>query len=158
VLQFAFGAFETDATDPYLPHNFEHNTVVYTGTHDNDTTASWYKTASEQERTNVRHYLDLDGVTAARNKDKMGRLIAEKLVRLAYSSVANTAIVPLQDLLGLGGEGRMNLPGRPGGNWQWRYNSDDLTDELGARLRDITILFARYVPPTDRPLKGQGNI
>ena len=153
VLQFAFGAFETDATDPYLPHNFDHNTVVYTGTHDNDTTAGWYNTASEQEQVNVRHYLDLDD-----RSDVTGQLIAEKLVRLAFSSVANTAIVPLPDLLGLGNEARMNLPGRASGNWGWRYKAGSITDEIRAHLRDMTILFARYLPPRDRPLKGQGNI
>jgi 4-alpha-glucanotransferase len=155
VLQFAFGAFETDATDPYLPHNFEHNTAVYTGTHDNDTTASWFETASELERKNVAHYLDLDGVP---KRALTGKLIASKLVRLAFSSVANTAIVPLQDLLGLGTEARMNWPGKPSGNWQWRYKAGDLSDELAAELYDMTVLFARYVPPTDRPLKGQGNV
>jgi 4-alpha-glucanotransferase len=153
VLQFAFGAFETDATDPYLPHNFEHNTVVYTGTHDNDTTAGWYDTASEQERVNVRHYLDLDD-----RDDVMGRLIAWKLTRLAFGSVANLAIVPLQDLLGLGSEARMNRPGRADGNWTWRFIADALSDELRTELRDMSILFARYIPPRDRPLKGQGNI
>ncbi len=155
VLQFAFGAFETDATDPYLPHNFAHNTVVYTGTHDNDTTASWYRTASEKEKSNALHYLDLDDHS---DQVDMGPVVAWKLVRLAFSSVANTAIVPLQDLLGIGNEARMNLPGRPGGNWQWRYDPASLSNELRAALLDITVLFARYVPPTDRPLKGQGNI
>ena len=159
VLQFAFGAFETDATDPYLPHNFVRNTVVYTGTHDNDTTVSWYRTASEQEKANVKHYLDLDAPAYQQlDEDSMARLVTWKLVRQAFSSVADTAIVPLQDLLGLGNEARMNLPGRPSGNWQWRYDASALTDELRASLRDITVLFARYVPPTDRPLKGQGNI
>jgi 4-alpha-glucanotransferase len=153
VLQFAFGAFETDATDPYLPHNFEHNTVVYTGTHDNDTTAGWYATGSEQEQINVRHYLDLDD-----RKDVPASLIAEKLVRQAYASVANLAIVPLQDLLGLGSEARMNRPGRAEGNWTWRYAPDAISADRRAALRDMTILFARYVPPRDKPLKGQGNI
>ncbi len=153
VLQFAFGAFETDATDPYLPHNFDNNTVVYTGTHDNDTTVGWYVTASEHEQRNVRHYLELD------NRDDVdGALIGHKLVRLAYGSVANTAIVPLPDLLGLGGAARMNRPGRADGNWSWRYDPSSLTAELRAGLRDMTILFARYLPPRDRPLKGQGNI
>lgn len=157
VLQFAFGAFETDATDPYLPHNFEHNTAVYTGTHDNDTTASWYRTASEQERANVLHYLDLDYLRGS-DEGTMGRLIAWKLVRLAFGSVADIAIVPLQDLLGSGHEARMNWPGRASGNWSWRYEPGALSEDVAGALRDITILFARYVPPTDRPLKGQGNI
>jgi 4-alpha-glucanotransferase len=68
------------------------------------------------------------------------------------------AIVPLSDLLELGNEARMNQPGRPGGNWQWRFEAGAITEEVSAHLRDITILFARYVPPTDRPLQGQGNI
>lgn len=155
VVQFAFGAFETDATDPYLPHNFERNTVAYTGTHDNDTTAGWYNTASERERVNVKHYLDLDNVP---DDVRTGPLVAWKMVRLVFSSVADTAIVPLQDLLGLGSEARMNWPGKLGGNWAWRYDANALTLELQAALRDITILFARYVPPTDKPLKGQGNM
>ena len=155
VLQFAFGAFETDATDPYLPHNYEHNTVVYTGTHDNDTTVGWYNTASGQEKSNVKHYLDIDDIP---DNEEAGQVVVSKLVRLALSSVANTAIVPLQDVLGMSTEARMNWPGRAGGNWNWRYRTDDLSDALRATLRDITILFARYVPPTDRPLKGQGNI
>jgi 4-alpha-glucanotransferase len=155
VLQFAFGAFETDATDPYLPHNFEHNTAVYTGTHDNDTTPAWYRTASKMERTNVRHYLDLDDLPE--NEDT-GRIIASKLVRLAYSSVADIAIVPLQDLLGAGHEARMNWPGKASGNWSWRYAPGALTKDVQEALRDITILYARYIPPRAKPLKGQGNI
>lgn len=141
VLQFAFGAFETDATDPYLPHNFVPETVVYTGTHDNDTTASWYATASTKEKENLMAYLDLglpESVTPGQ--------VAWKMVRLAWSSVAGLAIVPLQDLLGLGNEGRMNLPGQPSGNWRWRYQPGVLSEELKTRLYDITVRFARYVP------------
>ncbi|MDQ6693942.1 MAG: 4-alpha-glucanotransferase [Chloroflexota bacterium] len=160
VLQFAFGAFESDATDPYLPHNFEQNTVVYTGTHDNDTTVGWYRTASEQERANVRRYLDIyvGGEHGDEEAAGLAPFVAWKLTRLSFGSVANTAIVPLQDLLGLGSAARMNWPGRAAGNWTWRYLPDSLTGDLLAALRDITLLFARYVPPTDHPLKGQGNI
>ena len=158
VLQFAFGAFETDATDPYLPHNFDRNTVVYTGTHDNDTTVSWYRTATKEERANVKHYLDIEDTRGPEDLEAMGRLVTRKMVRAAFGSVADLAIVPLSDLLELGNEARMNQPGRPSGNWQWRFEAGALTSEVRARLRDIAILFARYVPPTDRPLKGQGNI
>jgi 4-alpha-glucanotransferase len=154
VMQFAFGAFETDATDPYLPHNFDKITVVYTGTHDNDTTAGWYTTASENERKNVRHYFDLDDkpyIPAAE--------LAWKMVRAAWGSVAVMALAPLQDFLGLGSEARMNLPGSTGGgNWTWRFTASSLTEELAAHMSDITTLFARYIPPRDKPLKGQGNI
>jgi 4-alpha-glucanotransferase len=152
VLQFAFGA-EPNATDPYLPHNFERNAVVYTGTHDNDTTLGWYRAASEPVRANVKRYLDIEESGGAEDVDATGRLVTRKLARAAFASVANMAIVPLQDLLELGTDARMNLPGRSDGNWQWRYRSDALTDDLGARLRDIAILFARHVPPKKRPAR-----
>jgi 4-alpha-glucanotransferase len=151
VLQFAFGAFETDATDPYLPHNYEANTAVYTGTHDNDTTVGWYTTASKTEEQNVRHYMDVsDGITPQE--------LAWKLVRMAWGSVAATAIVPLQDLLGAGSDARMNFPGKGDGNWGWRYAAGSLTEELQAKLLDISILYARHLPIREKPLKGQGNI
>jgi 4-alpha-glucanotransferase len=152
VLQFAFGA-EADAANAYLPHNFDRNAVVYTGTHDNDTTLGWYRNAPAQMRANVKDYLDIDERGKSEDVDAMGRVVTQKMVRAAFASVANIAIVPLQDLLELGTAARMNLPGRPDGNWQWRYRSGALTDELGARLRALTTLFARHVPPTGRALR-----
>jgi 4-alpha-glucanotransferase len=158
VLQFAFGESGPDATDAYLPHNFERNTVVYTGTHDNDTSLGWYRATSAQGRANVEHYLDIDAGAGTGYKDARGRLVTRKLVRAAFGSVANMAVVPLQDLLELGTEARMNMPGRPDGNWQWRYRAGVLTDDVRARLRDVTVLFARYVPPKDPPVKrGRGR-
>ena len=154
VLQFAFASLEIDATNADLPHNFEHNAVVYSGTHDNDTTVGWYTTAPAKERANARHYLDIDNVPETK---ETGRLVASKLVRLAFSSVADLAIVPLQDLLGSGSEARMNWPGRANGNWSWRYESGTIGEDLRAWLRDITILFARYVPPPP-PLSKAGAI
>ena len=144
VLQFAFDGPGTGATDADLPHNFEHNLVVYTGTHDNDTTLGWYNSASAKEQARVRHYLDIDDRP---RREQTGEMVTSKLIRLAFSSVANTAIVPLQDLLSLGPEARMNWPGRASGNWSWRYKAGALTDDLRASLLDITLLFARYVPP-----------
>lgn len=129
VLQFAFSG---DATDPYLPHNYVRNTVVLTGSHDNDTTRGWYEKATEHERHYVRRYLDADGSD-----------IAWQMVRLAFSSVANQAIVPLQDVLGLGSEARMNMPGQAAGNWGWRYDEAMLTPEVSARLRDLVAIFGR---------------
>jgi 4-alpha-glucanotransferase len=129
VLQFAF---DSDATNPYLPFNFEPNAVVYTGTHDNDTTRGWFSAQSEELRHKVRLYLGTDGHN-----------IGWDLIRLALSSVADIAIVPLQDMLGLGGEGRMNRPGTPSGNWQWRYPPGALTDELAHRLRTLTEVYGR---------------
>lgn len=130
ILQFAFGG---DHTNPYLPFNFVENCLVYTGTHDNDTTVGWFDKASEYERDRVLRYLG--GLSADG--------IHWSLIRVALSSVANQAIVPLQDLLGLGSFARMNSPGKAEGNWAWRYRSDMLTGELRDRLRELTRLYGR---------------
>jgi 4-alpha-glucanotransferase len=129
VLQFAF---DSDASNPYLPFNLDHDCVIYTGTHDNDTTCGWYKSQSEQMQHKVRLYLGTDGND-----------IGWDLVRLALASVADIAVVPLQDLLGLGSEARMNLPGHPSGNWQWRLLPGALTDELAQRLGGLTAIYGR---------------
>jgi 4-alpha-glucanotransferase len=124
VLQFGFGPGADN------PHRFEHHTenrIVYTGTHDNDTTAGWWASASDVERDAVRRELRRAGIEAG---DPVWGLIA-----LAYASPARVAIVPMQDVLGLGTEARMNTPGRAEGNWAWRLQSGQLTDELAARLR-----------------------
>jgi len=129
VLQFAFAA---DAADPYLPHNYPTNAVVYTGTHDNDTTVGWYAQAPERERDLLRRYLARDAAN-----------VAWDLWRAAQGSVADTAIAPLQDLLGLGPEGRMNTPGAPSGNWGWRFTWDDVPYWLAPQLREVAELFGR---------------
>lgn len=130
ILQFAFGG---DASNPYLPFNFVRNCVVYTGTHDNDTTVGWFDQASEYERDRVLRYLgglSADGIHWA-------------FIRVALSSIANQAIIPLQDVLGLGSFARMNTPGKADDNWAWRYRSEMLTGELRDRLRDLTMLNGR---------------
>ena len=129
ILQFAFGG---GADNNDLPHNYTPNYVVYTGTHDNNTTAGWYATASPHEKEHLRAYANSDGVDPAWD-----------LIRLAYASVADTAVVPLQDLLGLGNEARMNLPARAGGNWQWRYTGGALTDGLASRVAELARLYGR---------------
>ncbi len=129
VLQFAFG---DDNRNPYLPHNYERNAVVYTGTHDNDTTCGWFASCSPWEREHVLRYLGTDGGE-----------INWDLIRLAFASVAALAIVPLQDVLGLGSEARMNVPARMSGNWQWRYRSGDLTPDLARRMANLTTLYGR---------------
>ncbi|MEH2142525.1 4-alpha-glucanotransferase [Nostoc sp.] len=130
ILQFAFSA---DAANPFLPFNYPRNAVVYTGTHDNDTTLGWFDTASDQEKQNLLLYL--------------GSISPEgihwDLIRLALSSIANQAIIPLQDILGLGNQARMNFPSIPEGNWEWRYQTGALTQELGDRLRVLTELNGR---------------
>ena len=129
VLQFAFSG---DPDDLYLPHNYERNCVAYTGTHDNDTTLGWFTALSENDRSSVRRYLG--GSSEEPNWS---------LIRLALSSVADTVIVPLQDVLGLGSEGRMNTPGRASGNWDWRYTEGMLIPALSDRLRELTMIYGR---------------
>jgi 4-alpha-glucanotransferase len=130
ILHFAFCA---DSKSPYLPFNFDRNCVVYTGTHDNDTTVGWYEQLGDQERNNVLTYL---GCVSPEG-------IHWDLIRLALSSIANLAIVPLQDVLGLGTGARMNSPGKQEGNWEWRYQADTLTGETSDRLRHLTQFFDR---------------
>jgi len=129
VLQFAFSG---DPDHPYLPHNIERNCVIYTGTHDNDTTLGWFSTLNETDRKNLQLYLG-------------GRVheLNWELIRLGFMSVANTAIVPLQDILGVGSEGRMNTPGQASGNWGWRYSQDMLTSVISNRLRVFTETYGR---------------
>lgn len=115
VLQFAFGG---ESDNAYLPHNIERNTVAYSGTHDNDTTIGWYGELPPAAQDHVRRYLDISG-------DE----IAWDFTRAVIRSTANMAIVPLQDLMSLGSEARLNRPGAPMGNWQWRYSAEDL-DQL----------------------------
>lgn len=131
VLQFAFGS---GPANPFLPHNFTRDCVVYTGTHDNDTAVGWYRaTSTEAERDYARRYLNSDGSD-----------IAWDLIRLAWASVAHTAMAPFQDLLSLGQEARMNTPGTVGPpNWCWRLPPDALTEGLAERLRALTQLYGR---------------
>lgn len=130
ILQFAFGS---GAGNPYLPFNYPRNCVVYTGTHDNDTTLGWWNQLSDDGRQSVLEYL---GCVS-------GEGIHWDLIRLAFSTVADEAIIPLQDLLGLGAEARMNTPGQSNDNWAWRYRGDVLTHELRDRLRHLTQLYGR---------------
>jgi 4-alpha-glucanotransferase len=129
ILQFAFGGAPDDR---FLPHNYEPNAVVYTGTHDNDTTRGWYKTISDQQRDHYRRYAGRDGSD-----------VAWDMIRLAWMSVADYALAPLQDVMDLGPEARMNLPGRPSGNWQWRFTSNMLTGAVLDRLGGLTEMYGR---------------
>jgi 4-alpha-glucanotransferase len=131
VLQFAFGS---DPANPFLPFNYNRNCVVYTGTHDNNTTVGWFENdLSDYERNNVLNYLG--GVSHDG--------IQWDLIRLALSSIANVAIIPMQDILGLGKDARMNRPGALGGNWQWRYTDEQLNKEMRDRLATLTWLYGR---------------
>ena len=132
VLQFAF---DGKADNPYLPHNYVHNTVVYTGTHDNPTTRGWYEELSDPQRQNVWSYLRRSGGAVSE--------VAPALMHLAWESVAALAIAPLQDLLNLGNEARMNVPGRAEGNWRWRCTEEMLSTRAFEWLRDLTNVSGR---------------
>ncbi|KAL0432026.1 UNVERIFIED_CONTAM: 4-alpha-glucanotransferase, chloroplastic/amyloplastic [Sesamum radiatum] len=134
VLQFGFGS---DAGNPHLPHNHEQNQVVYTGTHDNDTIRGWWDILPQEEKSNVVKYL--------------GNIVEEDiswgLIQAALSSVAKTAIIPMQDVLGLGSSARMNIPATQYGNWSWRVPKskpfDSLTSEA-KRLREMLVMYGRF--------------
>lgn len=144
ILQFAWSVagMEPVTPDPgnmFVPHRHERNTIVYTGTHDNDTTIGWWRNSSApHERTCMQTYLATDGNAA--NWD---------LIRAAFASVANTAIVPAQDFLGLDTEARMNFPGRSDGNWGWRLLDGQLSLDLCTRVRGMTLLYDRCNNPPE---------
>ncbi|MEI8130797.1 MAG: 4-alpha-glucanotransferase [Leptolinea sp.] len=125
-------AFASDPEDSFLPHNYPVNCVAYTGTHDNDTTIGWYKTAPEVERDFCRRYLACDS-----------NGIPWEMIRAVWQSVARIAIAPLQDFLSLDTPARMNFPGKTGGNWGWRMPATGLTDELINRIHEINWLYNR---------------
>jgi len=144
ILQFAFS---TDPCDPFLPHNYPVNCVAYTGTHDNDTTLGWYQSAPEKERDLCRRYLA-----------RSGNDIAWDMIRGIWSSVAVLALAPMQDILSLGSEARMNFPGKPSGNWTWRMLPNVLSEGLRNRIRETNFLSGRLPDLGDRPKILQGHI
>jgi 4-alpha-glucanotransferase len=129
ILQFAF---DGSPDNPYLPHNHEELCVVYTGTHDNNTTLGWYQDLSPPEQARVRHYLG-----------DAGEAMPGVLVRAALASVARLAVIPLQDLLELDGTHRMNVPGVATDNWRWRFRWDQVRDDQPRRIRDWIELYGR---------------
>ena len=137
ILQFAFDSREES---DYLPHNYTHNCVVYTGTHDNDTVMGWYDTLKGADKKLCDDYLRLknaDGEPIPREQ------LPWEFVRAAMSSVADLAIIPMQDYLGLGSEARINIPSTLGINWKWRMGNGDFTKELAGRIRSMTKLYGR---------------
>ena len=130
ILEFAFDSAEDN---DYLPHNYETNCVVYTGTHDNDTVLGWYSQLRKKDRAFVKEYLGI----------KNTKQIGWELIRVALSSVADTAIIPLQDYLELGSEARINTPSTLGGNWNWRMQKGMLTEELARRIRRMNVIYGR---------------
>ena len=140
ILQYGFGG---DAKNDHLPHNYVNNSVAYTGTHDNDTVVGWWEAQAPKKpkdsetplspvQEHCMNYLNTDGSE-----------INWDMIRAVWASVADTAIIPLQDVLGLGNEARMNYPSSLDGNWSWRYAEADLTEEMLARLKGLTETYGR---------------
>ena len=130
ILEFAF---DDDEKNAYLPHNYKQNSIVYTGTHDNDTVIGWYQSLSRKSRAFAKRYVGIRG----------SREVNWQFIRLAMASVADTCIIPMQDYLGLGKEARINTPSTLGTNWKWRMAEGVLTNELAARIYDMTKTYAR---------------
>jgi 4-alpha-glucanotransferase len=148
ILQFAFG---TDAqANGFLPHNYPHNRFVYTGTHDNDTVVGWW-TAGVGDSTRTAAEVEKEHERALAYCGGDGTGIHWDFIRTLFVSVADSAIVPLQDVLGAGGAARMNLPGRPHGNWGWRFDASALTAGIRRRLRLLTEGSGRCLPEGSGP-------
>ncbi len=130
VLQFAFGG---DADNAYLPHNHRKNSVVYTGTHDNETIVGWYENLEEEVKEQVDAYFGLEE----------GQDVNWVFIRAALSSVADTVIIPMQDYLGLGNEARINLPSSLGKNWEWRMKEEACSKELAKKIHGLTKIYGR---------------
>jgi 4-alpha-glucanotransferase len=143
VLQFGFGG---DAKNIDLPHNYVQNVVAYTGTHDNDTTVGWFHSVAGAGSTRTARQIEQEREFCLNYLNTTGEEIHWDFIRCVSASVANMAIVPLQDVLGLGSEARMNLPNSAEGNWSWRYGPGALNDEIAARLKALTELYGRHQP------------
>jgi 4-alpha-glucanotransferase len=144
VLQFAFGSEAPD--DLHKPHNYIQHCVVYTGTHDNDTTPGWFSKLETAERQRVLQYLHSDG-----------QAVHWDMIRVALASVADTAIVPLQDVLGLGSTARMNLPGTGQHNWSWRLQPQQLHPHLSEQLLALTRTYGRQPGVTSDLVTSTGS-
>lgn len=141
VLQFAFG--DDPKANDYQPHNYPRHCVVYTGTHDNDTTVGWFHSVQGKGSTRAADEIQKEREFALKYLHSKGEQIHWDMIRLAFQSVADTAIVPLQDVLGLGTEARMNLPGTAEGNWTWRFRWEQLTSEMETKLAELTTTYGR---------------
>jgi 4-alpha-glucanotransferase len=140
ILQFGFSS---DTKNIDLPHNYHRNVVVYTGTHDNDTSMGWFHSVPGEGSTRTEQQIQTEREFCMRYLNTEGREIHWDFIRAVIASVANTAIVPLQDLLGLGTEARMNLPNSTSGNWSWRFAADALTTGHSKRLRELAETYGR---------------
>lgn len=142
ILQFGFGG---DTKNIDLPHNYIANVVAYTGTHDNDTTVGWFQSVAGEGSTRSDEQIESERQFCLDYLKSDGQEIHWDFIRAVFASVANTAIVPLQDVLGLGTEARMNLPNSTQGNWSWRFHAGSLIGDIAARLKKLTSLYGRLL-------------
>ena len=161
ILQFGFDA--DPSMEKYLPHRFINNCIAYTGTHDNDTTYGWFHT-KEVTTTQPREEVAAAHAFAAKYAHSDGREIHWDMIRVLFASVADTAIAPMQDILGLDSRARMNFPGKASGNWAWRYRAEQLDRKVTDRLAEMTAMYGRWngpVPadrdPRPRPPTTEGG-
>jgi 4-alpha-glucanotransferase len=135
VIQFAFDAADTGGANDYLPHNYNTNCVVYTGTHDNETIAGWFAGLSKEQRDHIRNYLG-DQTTPIKRMHR-------RFIDLAMMSTAKICIVPIQDWLALDNSARMNTPGTVDANWAWRLVPGQVTEELGKEMLEVSMRYGR---------------
>lgn len=135
VLEFAFDSRDTGSANDYLPHNYTQNSVVYTGTHDNETLKGWLSDIKPCERELLEAYMDCRGASR--------EAVCKRVIRSAMQSVADTCIIPMQDYLGYGKEARMNTPSTLGRNWKWRMKEGAFDEKLVKELADMTKLYGR---------------
>lgn len=141
ILQFAFG---NDPQGPsFRPHNYSHQLVAYTGVHDNDTTVGWWTSSGSGDSTRTAEDIREEREFARSYLGFKNEPVNWVFIRAVMASVAGVVIVPLQDVLGLGNEARMNLPGTATGNWKWRYQTSALTEEISDRLKKLVVLYGR---------------
>ena len=139
ILQFAFDGQDSN----FIPHRYVRDLVVYTGTHDNDTTLGWWQSSGEGDSTRSANAVAREKAFARRYLDTDGTEMHWTLIRATLASVANTVLIPMQDVLGLGSDARMNLPGRQAGNWGFRFSWAQLTPDLTERLHALTTTYER---------------
>jgi 4-alpha-glucanotransferase len=132
ILQFAFG---DNYSNPYLPHNHDHHSVVYTGTHDNDTTIGWFDSLDDVSKSHLVSYID--------SKNFEPESILSSMIRMALASVCPLAILPMQDVLSLDSSHRMNVPGTAEGNWQWRFTWEQINPDLSSSYNNLLSIYDR---------------
>lgn len=163
IIEFAFDSRDSSGANAYLPHNYDKNCVVYTGTHDNETLAGFLSSIKKSEKKMIMEYTGITDLASSMSKaykaagksekyieKQENKAIVDACIRLAESSTANYCIIPMQDWLGLGNEARINFPSTLGGNWMWRMTRDQESDKLAKKIKKMTCLYGRGDETADK--------